>query len=341
MRSVTSPSQNVTTVWMAPLAGVMAYPGLLFLFAGAVATYRETGGSLVRITWSVALMAAAIGIPVMAARGLDKIRDSTDPKAPAVRMVLHFVFAVFPLFGLNFALTRLFGIWNWHIQIWLITFATIGAILYAYRPGQETERPGVPVKPWLRTFHGAIAMLLLLGYLIPHLINHGTALWSIELNTKVMEFFRYWYRSALVEPVLIAMLAAMVMTGLHMTIRYSRECGDRFRVLQTATGTYLAVFICSHLTAVLSARNAGVETDWYFAIGPTGHILDTAAFLIPYYMAGVFFLLAHVSLGLRQILLAHSSDEHTANRTFFALTGGATLVTVLITAAMFGVHLGE
>jgi len=326
---------------MAPLAAALAYPGILVLFAGTVAAYRESGGSFTQLACSLTLMAAAVSIPVIAVWGLDKIRDSTDPKAPATRAVLYFVFAVFPLFGLDFAVTRLFRVWHWHMQIWWITLVAIGGIVYAYRPRQKNVSPGEPVNPWLRKLHGATAMLLLLGYLIPHLVNHGTALWSIEFNAAVMELFRNWYRSALVEPVLIAMLGAMVVTGLHMVIRYSRECGDRFRVLQTATGTYLAVFICSHLTAVLSARAAGVETDWYFAIGPTGQILDTAAFLIPYYIAGVFFLLVHVSLGLRQILLAHSAGKRSANRTFFALTVGATLITLLITAAMFGVHLGD
>ncbi|MDH3645676.1 MAG: hypothetical protein OER80_02785 [Gammaproteobacteria bacterium] len=101
----------------------------------------------------------------------------------------------------------------------------------------------------------------------------------------------------------------------------------------------MALFVCAHLIAVVTARQAGIDTDWYYGVSKSGHVLNYPAHLAPYYIFGVFLLLVHASLGLRIVLMSHGVVERNANRIFFSFTGVAALVTLLIATAMFDVHM--
>jgi succinate dehydrogenase/fumarate reductase cytochrome b subunit len=71
-----------------------------------------------------------------------------------------------------------------------------------------------------------------------------------------------------------------------------------------ATGVFVGVFLCSHVTATLLGRHHGLETDWSFAAGPTS-LLDGIGIrdrLIPHYFFAVLFLAIHVGCGVRIVL---------------------------------------
>jgi succinate dehydrogenase/fumarate reductase cytochrome b subunit len=190
----------------------------------------------------------------------------------------------------------------------------------------------------LRIVHGVTALCLLCGFLIAHLINHDLAVWSVQLHGDVMTWLRLWYRSEWVEPALLGLMFVMICTGIPMVVHYARQRMDAFRVIQTATGVYVAVFLCSHVLAVLRGRSVGVETDWSFAAG----LLDGVGLrnrLIPHYFFAAFFLLLHVACGLRIVLLKHGVAKMVGNRALYALTVAAVLVTLLSTAALLGFHM--
>ena len=64
-----------------------------------------------------------------------------------------------------------------------------------------------------------------------------------------MNVLRKWYRSGLVEPLVVALMLFMVVTGgLLLRARLTRPAGW-FETLQTATGTYLGVYIVGHMRA--------------------------------------------------------------------------------------------
>jgi hypothetical protein len=179
---------------------------------------------------------------------------------------------------------------------------------------------------------------VLCGFLLAHLLNHDTALWSVKLHGQVMEWLRHWYRSNWVEPALFVLLAVMIATGFPLMASHSRQRADSFRMLQMATGVYLGLFICAHTFAVLAARQGGIETDWYFGVGPHG-LLDGRGSLIAYYIYSAFFLILHAGFGLRVVLLKHGSQELVANRAVYGVATVGFVIAALLTVAAFGFHL--
>jgi succinate dehydrogenase hydrophobic anchor subunit len=178
---------------------------------------------------------------------------------------------------------------------------------------------------------------LLGGFLLAHLVNHDMALWSVKLHGQVMESLRHWYRSEWVEPALLGLLGVMIATGFPLVASHSRQRADSFRMLQMATGVYLGLFLCAHVFAVLTARRGGIETDWYFGVGPHGLLVGRGA-LIAYYIYSSFFLILHAGLGLRVVLLTHGTQEPVANRAVYAVAAMGFVVTTVLTVAAFGVH---
>ena len=113
--------------------------------------------------------------------------------------------------------------------------------------------------------------------------------------------------------------------------------------VQVGSGVYLAAFILTHLnSALVSARMVhGIETDWAWASGaPTGLILDAWNIrLLPHYAFGAFFVLAHLTTGLRHVLIGHGMDEAVANRIWWAGLAGSVAAAATIVGALVGVRL--
>jgi hypothetical protein len=61
--------------------------------------------------------------------------------------------------------------------------------------------------------------------------------------------------------------------------------------------------------------------------------------LIPHYWLGVFFVLAHLSAGLREVLLAHGWRKVVADRIMISGSFAGCVVATLIMRAMCGVRL--
>ncbi len=98
----------------------------------------------------------------------------------------------------------------------------------------------------------------------------------------------------------------MIATGFPLVASHARQRADVFRILQMATGVYLGLFVCAHVFAVLAARQGGIDTDWYFGVGPHGLLVDRGA-LIAYYIYSAFFLILHAGFCLRAVLLQHGT----------------------------------
>ncbi|MFM7446922.1 MAG: hypothetical protein ACKO2N_24020 [Tabrizicola sp.] len=110
----------------------------------------------------------------------------------------------------------------------------------------------------LRRLHRFTAIALCL-FLALHLANHLAGLAGQEAHREVQMFLRQIYRNPVIEALLLTLLALQVGFGLALA-RQRRRIS-----LQSLAGLYLAGFIVIHLTAVLSARWQGVETDLAFA----------------------------------------------------------------------------
>ena len=61
--------------------------------------------------------------------------------------------------------------------------------------------------------------------------------------------------------------------------------------------------------------------------------------LVPHYALGVFFVLAHLSSGLRAVLIAHGVGATSANRIWTAGLVASALVSVAIISGLCGVRI--
>jgi hypothetical protein len=85
-----------------------------------------------------------------------------------------------------------------------------------------------------------------------------------------------------------------------------------------------------------------IETDWLFASGGSaGLLLSRSYFLIPYYPLAVIAVFTHIALGLRIVLVGHRIEPTVAARTAFAVSTLGAVVAVIITAALYGVHIAR
>ena len=320
-----------------PLAGAIVYPGLIYSAQQALNSYHESG-SYLPAAYVLLAMLLALSVPALALRALLLSRD--DERCVQARAVLYLLFAVPSLFTLSYSITRMAGV-NQHLgAIWISMWIALGVIFY-FREKQG-PRPASPLDiKWLRVVHGVTALLVLTGFLLAHLINHDLAAWSVHLHIEAMQALRRWYRSASVEPVLIVLLVVLLGTGVAMVLHHARRRMDAFRVIQTATGVYVAAFLCSHVFATLRARSGGIDTDWFFAAGPTS-LLQGAGLtdrLIPHYFIGPLALIVHVACGLRIVLLQHGVSDLAGRRVVYGLAAAGLLVTGISSAALLGFHL--
>jgi hypothetical protein len=328
-------------LWVPPVIGAILYPALISFFRWAVRGYRESE-SLLEAALALLLMLLSMSVPLVAAMALIRMRHHDGPALP--RLVLYLVFAVPSLFSLTWSLSGTAGVREYLTVIWPVLWIAASVALYL---GEGRARPvrgrsGTGVAR-LRMTHGAAALVLLLAFLIAHVVNHDFALWSESLHGDVMNWLRQWYRSEWVEPVILALLLVMILTGIPMVVHHSRWRMDAFRVVQAASGVYVGVFLCSHVRAVLTARQLGIETDWTFASGPDSLLdgMGMSGRLIPHYFLGTLCLIVHVACGLRVVLLQHGIARAAGNRVLYGLSAVAIVVTAASCAALLGFHFVE
>ena len=190
--------------------------------------------------------------------------------------------------------------------------------------------------------HGSSALLIVLIFLAWHLLNHASAAFSLELNHAMMITLRKWYRSELVQPVLVSLMLFQVVSGVILLWRATAMRNDLYGTLQNSTGAFLAAYIVSHLNAVFILGRAvtKVNTTFLWASGaPVGLLPDAwNVRLIPHYSLGVLFVITHLGLGLRGVLLAHHVSRFTADRVAWAVGAVGVAFALTITIAQLSVH---
>jgi hypothetical protein len=191
----------------------------------------------------------------------------------------------------------------------------------------------------LRVAHG-IGAALVVSFILFHLSNHLLGLVGPDLHASVMKVGRRFYRSRVVEPLLVGLMLFQVISGTRLAWRWSAAQVDAYRVFQIGSGIYLAAFIVTHLnSALISARAVHkIDTGWAWASGaPAGLIHDAWNIrLVPHYAFGVFFILAHLCSGLRGVVIAHGTNVTVANRVWMFGLAASGLVSVAIMSGLCG-----
>ncbi|MEO7689454.1 MAG: hypothetical protein ABIS51_09215 [Sphingomonas sp.] len=324
--------------WFAPLPLALSYPYLLRAFsnwAGAPGSHldmvRTVGG------WLCLLLAVAVPLVGLAcAYCLRSVADPGDARVRA-RSLAYLTMVAPPLFVLIGVTRGLIGRPLSDETIWLGLWVAVIAYV-ALRPAAAARG----ASPGLRVAHGAAAALIVI-FIAFHLTNHLSGLIGPDMHAALMKAGRTVYRQPLVEGLLIGSLLFQIATGLALARRWSRTPGDGYRVLQIGSGLYIASFIVTHLNSALIGARAvrHIETDWAWASGaPEGLIHDAWNIrLVPHYGWGVFFVLVHLSLGFRQVLIAHGVEARLVNRFWVAGVVACGVVAVAIVAGLLGLRI--
>jgi len=328
----------------APAVYALTYPGFVNLFHHLVGDAGHTvptpNAILAGVTLLLMLSVPAFGLH-RALRGLQDPITPTAFEARARRLAYMVVIAptMYCMVGvlqillhsplpdeLTWALVWCLGI------VWLAMTPTVG----------NRAIPLTTPIPSLRVAH-AISGLIVLLYVSFHLFNHLFALEGQDAHAAVMAVGRKVYRSALVEPILVAALLFQITSGCILAWKWSAKPLDFYRTFQVASGFYLSIYILGHMNSVfiLARSYFGIETGWDFATGaPNGLIHDAWSIrLIPHYALGVFLVVAHPFSGLRVVMFAHQARGTLTNAIFWMGMLLAAMISVTIMLAMCGLRL--
>jgi hypothetical protein len=320
-------------------AAALIYPLTLKSFNDAVTSVEAGHGSYFPIVAAVISLLLAFAVPATAlviAMRLGAIQNPTIAQLRARRIAMLAVTAPTILVFLG-VLVFMAGNPVPDVALWTIFWS--GALIFVLRADNERPAPSdaKPVLPAIRVAHGFSALAIIAIFLGLHLTNHLTGLIGPETHAQFMKAVRTIYRAKLVEPVLILLLFFQVGTGLYFAFRCMAKPLDAFRAFQVASGMYLAFYVIGHMDSVfiLGRTFLGIETGWDFATGaPVGLIKGARNIrLLPHYGLGVFFVISHLSCGLRIVLLAHGVTKPIADQ---VMISGAILGALIATAIMLG-----
>jgi hypothetical protein len=339
---------NGSIWWALPPVAALFYPlTVKGLYESGKLLHRASGP-----TEALALLAMAVslgsvyGVPAMGiyvAYLLGRDERTSSSKLLARRLA-HLAVAspsLFVLIGVVFYLLHAAN--GDAVLWWILWIAALISALWAIRK-QDTDTPAstAPNSIPLRMAHGTSALLIMLIFLAWHLLNHASAAFSPEFNQAMMTALRKWYRSELVQPALLILVLFQVISGLTLFWRATAMRSDLYRTLQTATGAYMTAFIASHLNAVFILGRAvtKVDTTFHWASGaPVGLLRDPwNVRLIPHYSLGVWFVICHMGLGLRSVLLAHRVSPSVADRAAWIVGALGAVIALTITIAQLSVH---
>src|SRR5215813_4539593 len=332
-----TPRREVLTSQYGPSVAALFYPLALFAL-------HESGKQLLQATYAGGKLAAGVAmglavclvysVPVLSFAVI--LRSTADVRS---RRLAHLAFASPPMFVLIGVLFYMLGLPNGDYLVW--TLGWLGVLAFA-RVARPVNRMAAPAATWVRFGHGISAALIIAFFLAWHLGNHLTAAWSLDTDKQVMDALRTWYRSSAVQPILIALFAFQLLSGLRLLwAKIARET-DIYSAAQTGTGAFLGVYIVTHLIAgfVLGRIFQGVDTTFAWASGaPTGLLLDSwNVRLIPHYSLAVWFVVTHIAVGVRVILIAHRISLIAVNRVAWASCAAGFVLSFVITLAQLSVR---
>jgi hypothetical protein len=322
---------------LGPSLAALLYPLALMAVYRCGQQFAVASDAQGRLGAGLLLCIAAGLVYSVPALSLTVILNSADDVL--TRRLAHLAFAAPPLFVLIGVFFYILKVPNGDYVVWAI--AWLGVLGFAVFAAPTNVEPAAAAT-WIRTAHGFSAAAIIAIFLSWHLANHMTAAWSLEINKQIMDLLRAWYRSDIVQPFLVMLFAFQLLSGVYLLWAKIPREADLFASIQTATGGYLAVYIVSHLIAIfiLGRIFLGVDTTFAWASGaPTGLLPDPwNVRLIPHYSLAVLFVISHLAMGLRTVLLGHGVILASANRLTWFICGIGLAVSLVITIAQLRVH---
>jgi len=334
--------------WLLPPVAALLYPQAVRALYESGKLLHPASGPTEVLAWlaiavSVALVYGVPAVGIGVAYRLGRDERTSSPQLLARRLA-HLAVASPSLFVLIGVIFYLLHAAHGESVFWSILWlAALAAAAWAIRRrSPDTPASSTPAPIPLRVAHGTSALLIVLIFLGWHLLNHASAAFSPDFNQATMNTLRKWYRSEWVQPVLVTLMLFQVISGVILLWRLTAARSDLYLTLQTSTGAFLAAFICSHLNSVFVLGRAvtKVDTTFLWASGaPVGLLPDAwNVRLIPHYSLGVWFVITHMGLGLRGVLLAHRVSPVVANRVAWVVGALGAAFALTITVAQLSVH---
>jgi hypothetical protein len=331
-----------------PAVAALSYPVALLALNrsfGLVGSAHEPGEWLLGAVTVGGSLILCYGVPVVGFVIAYQLGWSADRSLSRVgRITAHLAVASPPLFTLIGVAFYIAGVTNGDYVLWAIIWIGAAILIFTRSQANEAaERESHRVlSPALRTAHGISAVIILAIFLAPHIANHLTAIWNVDVHKMVLQTLRHVYRTDTVQPLLVTLFIFQIASGLALWGVRMRVKADLFATLQTTAGIYLALYIVSHIIAVfvLGRMVMKVDTDFLFASGaPTGLLHDAwNVRLIPHYSLAVWALFIHLACGLRGALLSHGVSITTASTVAWPIIGVGAAVAATIILSMCGLH---
>jgi hypothetical protein len=327
MATETPSAARTKALALIPAAAALAYPFVLAAFHAVVSISAAGAGALLILAFALPLSGFAVVYRLT--------RAPRSSESVAASRLAYASLAAPPLFVLLGVARGLLHIRIPELAIWA-AFWMLAAVYVGFAPSAApADRIQAPPAVW-RVAHG-ISAAFIACYVLFHLTNHLFGLAGPETHAAIMKAGRTVYRSAFIEPVLVTLMLFQVGSGVRLAWRWSGFRIDTYRIFQIGSGAYLAAFILTHMnSALVSARAVHkIDTDWGWASGaPVGLIQDAWNIrLLPHYALGVFFIIGHLSSGLRAVMLAHGVRAQVADRFWAAgLIAGGALSTAIMCA---------
>ena len=326
---------------LAPAAAALVYP---YLLKGFHLSLGSPGGptSIAGMPLAAMCLLGAIAVPGFGLAYAGRLNRTTFPSSFELRArrLAYLTIASPPLFVFTGVSSGLLGGPLSDETVWIAGW--LAAAAFAWLGSRSVIQPiGSPNTGW-RITHG-VSGALIACFVLFHLTNHLLGWMGPDVHKAIMERGRDIYRSPLIEPLLVALLMFQVVSGLRLAWRWSALPADGYRVFQIGSGVYLAAFVVAHLNSALVSARAlrNIETDWAWASGaPAGLIYDPWNIrLLPHYAFGAFFVLAHLSSGLRQVLRAHRVSAAVADRVWVAGLVTSGLISIAIISGLLGARI--
>jgi hypothetical protein len=327
-----------------PALAAMVYPWLLSALSlvlrsfgvSAPPTSNVVGGSTVVIllsAWGVMGVSAALALK------LGQIQNDSGLLVRG-RVLAHLAFAA-PSCLVGFG--NVAGILNLRATVpyaWLVFWALLAGTVFLPRGGMPSAAPHPVSQRRLAVAHGISALAILLLFVLPHIGNHLLGIWNGATHIAAMKLARQLYRSEIVEPLLLALIAFQIASGSVLVQRRLSRPGDFFGTLQTLTGTYVGVYLLAHMTAAFSARFAGTDTNWNWLTNDDKGLLAYLSFfpLVAHYWVGPVAIVTHVACGLRVVMLEHRVPQLRAAQVAWGLIIAGGLASSVILAGLLGAH---
>jgi hypothetical protein len=334
--------------WLLPPAAALLYPYALRALYESGRLLDQATGPNYAVAWLAIMVSVGLtyGVPAVSIGVAYQLgrQERTSSSELLARRFAHLAIgspSLFVLIGVVFFLLHSAN--SDYVFWWILWLAVLAAVVWGMRT-EGTDRPDSPAlgPTWLSVAHGVSALVIVLIFLAWHLLNHVSAVLSFELNEAMMTALRKWYRSELVQPVLVTLMLLQVASGVTLLWRATAAHSDLYRTLKTSTGAFLTAYIVSHLNSVFILGRAvtKVDTTFLWASGAPAGLLPNVwnVRLIPHYSLGVWFVITHMGLGLRVVLLGHRVSPAAANRVAWGVCALGAAVALTITVAQLSVR---